>query len=106
MFLFWPRWSASPLIALALVLGLIRRPYRHWITVAMIRQDWCLPLVVPNTSPMRPRDGMKSNPLFLDIGRLFVRLILLTQPRDSKTCLLYTSPSPRDRQKSRMPSSA
>ena len=25
---------------------------------------------------------------------------------DSKVCLLYTSPSPRDRQKSRMPSSA
>ena len=28
---------------------------------------------------------------------------LLAQPKD---CLLYTSPSPRDRQKSRMPSSA
>ena len=27
-------------------------------------------------------------------------------PKKSKTCLLYTSPSPRDRQKSRMPSSA
>ena len=26
--------------------------------------------------------------------------------RGNKTCLLYTSPSPRDRQKSRMPSSA
>ena len=26
--------------------------------------------------------------------------------RQGKTCLLYTSPSPRDRQKSRMPSSA
>ena len=26
--------------------------------------------------------------------------------QDSKICLLYTSPSPRDRQKSRMPSSA
>ena len=25
---------------------------------------------------------------------------------ESKNCLLYTSPSPRDRQKSRMPSSA
>ena len=25
---------------------------------------------------------------------------------DAETCLLYTSPSPRDRQKSRMPSSA
>ena len=27
-------------------------------------------------------------------------------PPSSDTCLLYTSPSPRDRQKSRMPSSA
>ena len=27
-------------------------------------------------------------------------------PENYKTCLLYTSPSPRDRQKSRMPSSA
>ena len=27
-------------------------------------------------------------------------------PADNQTCLLYTSPSPRDRQKSRMPSSA
>ena len=26
--------------------------------------------------------------------------------KDTHTCLLYTSPSPRDRQKSRMPSSA
>ena len=26
--------------------------------------------------------------------------------REGRTCLLYTSPSPRDRQKSRMPSSA
>ena len=29
-----------------------------------------------------------------------------TAVNDSQTCLLYTSPSPRDRQKSRMPSSA
>ena len=31
---------------------------------------------------------------------------LLQNARDAITCLLYTSPSPRDRQKSRMPSSA
>ena len=31
---------------------------------------------------------------------------LLTQTHRHSTCLLYTSPSPRDRQKSRMPSSA
>ena len=30
----------------------------------------------------------------------------ITEIVDAKTCLLYTSPSPRDRQKSRMPSSA
>ena len=29
-----------------------------------------------------------------------------TYKRQALTCLLYTSPSPRDRQKSRMPSSA
>ena len=29
-----------------------------------------------------------------------------TCPNTPNTCLLYTSPSPRDRQKSRMPSSA
>ena len=28
------------------------------------------------------------------------------EAHDGMTCLLYTSPSPRDRQKSRMPSSA
>ena len=32
--------------------------------------------------------------------------LLLGQRADSGACLLYTSPSPRDRQKSRMPSSA
>ena len=31
---------------------------------------------------------------------------LLNQVEKLSTCLLYTSPSPRDRQKSRMPSSA
>ena len=30
----------------------------------------------------------------------------ITSVSESKICLLYTSPSPRDRQKSRMPSSA
>ena len=30
----------------------------------------------------------------------------IKQSLKNKTCLLYTSPSPRDRQKSRMPSSA
>ena len=32
--------------------------------------------------------------------------IIITGREAYKSCLLYTSPSPRDRQKSRMPSSA
>ena len=32
--------------------------------------------------------------------------MVLTLNDDIRVCLLYTSPSPRDRQKSRMPSSA
>ena len=38
--------------------------------------------------------------IFFDEGEL------TALDRDTKHCLLYTSPSPRDRQKSRMPSSA
>ena len=35
-----------------------------------------------------------------------VREGIVVSDKMDKTCLLYTSPSPRDRQKSRMPSSA
>ena len=38
--------------------------------------------------------------------RLLRHLSRLDLKHFSHTCLLYTSPSPRDRQKSRMPSSA
>ena len=44
-----------------------------------------------------------------DEDRISLPMELLASDADTvlaKTCLLYTSPSPRDRQKSRMPSSA
>ena len=42
-----------------------------------------------------------------DVAKLLGRLLAATQtPQAAQRCLLYTSPSPRDRQKSRMPSSA
>ena len=37
---------------------------------------------------------------------VFKSLSFICKHLDFKLCLLYTSPSPRDRQKSRMPSSA
>ena len=36
----------------------------------------------------------------------FIRTLNRLQPHSAGTCLLYTSPSPRDRSLSRMPSSA
>ena len=42
--------------------------------------------------------------MYAEVNNMFGNLIKVTP--SSKVCLLYTSPSPRDRQKSRMPSSA
>ena len=42
-------------------------------------------------------------------SRSDLRLVLIARPRpggETETCLLYTSPSPRDKRQSRMPSSA
>ena len=53
------------------------------------------------------------NSVLVSLGDLSNSLDEVTPPKDAKVvvychhgCLLYTSPSPRDRQKSRMPSSA
>ena len=43
----------------------------------------------------------------LDVAPLLLPAVVLRNDAQAlKACLLYTSPSPRDRQKSRMPSSA
>ena len=40
------------------------------------------------------------------LGKAMTRYFMELGAKVAITCLLYTSPSPRDRQKSRMPSSA
>ena len=47
-----------------------------------------------------------SPPLGPALGQRGVNIMEFAKAFNAKTCLLYTSPSPRDRQKSRMPSSA
>ena len=52
-------------------------------------------------------EGEETEKLPVSINSVEDLLQLVTDCRlDSWSCLLYTSPSPRDRQKSRMPSSA
>ena len=49
--------------------------------------------------------GKDTNLDAITKGRLF-QVVIMTQNRLVRNCLLYTSPSPRDRTRSRMPSSA
>ena len=70
------------------------------------------------TTDAAPRHTPITRNLVFAVGLLFVLGVLIAllalfniagrlDAQDlAKTCLLYTSPSPRDRQKSRMPSSA
>ena len=52
-------------------------------------------IINETTTPDDPREKLVGKPL-----------AVYARPLKDKSCLLYTSPSPRDRQKSRMPSSA
>ena len=81
-----------------------------WITVdnGMTKRECIVLDVSPGGARIASDDAM-------DIRDTFELALVPDHPkreqcevvwRRGKTCLLYTSPSPRDRQKSRMPSSA
>ena len=55
-----------------------------------------LPIIAANM------DGVGT----FDMAKVLAKDNMIVALNKSNTCLLYTSPSPRDRQKSRMPSSA
>ena len=57
-----------------------------------------------NAAVFKRSEGPGSGQWIVDMGREGQRTE--PTPQQPNTCLLYTSPSPRDRQKSRMPSSA
>ena len=62
-----------------------------------------LPYSIPVENEM-PSDGLKC--LAIHMHRTLAEMSPLMLPEDFYICLLYTSPSPRDRTRSRMPSSA
>ena len=54
----------------------------------------------------RGAEIMKKEPVSKPVKKIKSGKEDLTKDYEYSSCLLYTSPSPRDRQKSRMPSSA
>ena len=75
--------------------------------------DFLLKLIRPDLAFSSVRDFLElgGDVLLALMLATFVMWILIIErywhfATAHKTCLLYTSPSPRDRQKSRMPSSA
>ena len=107
-------WQAPTLGASAAVLGLAGsmgialhrqgiKPHQSPV-FGLVVLNIALPLLVPGISFWGHLGGVVAGIL---MGYLLIWLPLRSRGASmSNTCLLYTSPSPRDRQKSRMPSSA
>ena len=69
---------------------------------------WCTEVAYATTKQRKfVNRGFLNGPICPIYGvGVTVVVYFLTPYKDNLICLLYTSPSPRDRQKSRMPSSA
>ena len=59
-----------------------------------------------NSGEVRILDGSDTDYVALSVPDTIAQTYTIDFPNDIGTCLLYTSPSPRDRTRSRMPSSA
>ena len=91
-------------------LGLLNHSYKI-MSVILLRRlvKECASFFSDWQAGFRPQRGCRDNVLLLRV--LYDQIInanskCIVTYIDFSTCLLYTSPSPRDRQKSRMPSSA
>ena len=101
-------------------IGPLRRklPNAEWsslsITLPDLQSDAIAPRIVEVApTPKAPDTGSKDSTTAAPIeqaaggeAEVADKAIAETTEEQAKACLLYTSPSPRDRQKSRMPSSA
>ena len=62
--------------------------------------------VIEMTDPQSTSGRAGEYWVYLPAWNNGMKLAYESRPKEIRDCLLYTSPSPRDRQKSRMPSSA
>ena len=77
----------------------------HWLarsTKVQVKPDLTKRLITTNRSPDIPFEQSINPYKGCEHGCIYC----FARPTHAYLCLLYTSPSPRDRQKSRMPSSA
>ena len=80
---------------------LMRLRHQKFETVDEVNEAMAPLLVQLNNKPFQKLPGCRAS-VFAEIDAP----ALQWQRTQGRCCLLYTSPSPRDRQKSRMPSSA
>ena len=116
-------WTAAGVTAYIITLAVVRRSrdldrYRYLllaggVVLLLLPLVPGVGLVVPNTQGARlwiKAGSFSIQPV--EIGKILLCIFFASYFAENKemlsipTCLLYTSPSPRDRQKSRMPSSA
>ena len=83
-------------------------PDRRWPDNRVTQAPrWCaVDLRDGNQALIEPMDSDRKTRMFKLLCQMGFKEIEVGFPAASETCLLYTSPSPRDRTRSRMPSSA
>ena len=85
----------SKTLALDTALGIVE------VTVSIEGTDIAADIIALSIFPLNP-----ELPLGMSVNECKAVLIQIGETRKSFNCLLYTSPSPRDKRQSRMPSSA
>ena len=85
-----------------------RMDYRHMCPYAMFKAIEGKPVIIEQGEAFALNRSKEGVLLLMGQAPHAKQLIELLTPRSGwgRTCLLYTSPSPRDRTRSRMPSSA
>jgi protein-S-isoprenylcysteine O-methyltransferase Ste14 len=109
-------WMQARFSKKAVATSWIYRISRHPQYLGWIIWSYGLVIYSPLVNQMKKSWGMASSLPFLLMTMIIIGMCLMEEIRmrekygeafeKYRNCLLYTSPSPRDRQKSRMPSSA
>ena len=91
-------------IGALLMLIPVAESWPKWWSVAYVMAAQALSGIAKDLNKMSAKSAIKTVVKSNDGDQQLFRWVAILT--GSKNCLLYTSPSPRDRQKSRMPSSA